>query len=373
MINLKETLWGTQEEVEADKKYNEYLSQERLSSAKKAEIKRLKGLSKRLLFRRGATSLVIAGVAMSPLAYYILHEDEQSQAKYNGPLISFQDLEYVSNNSLLQMLEAMKKTSHPILNKVALGVQTLYESKNRPSEFPDWIDENSFPLKIVQDQNNDTSITQFQALQTSNNEMKFSIPSVGATEPQEAIDKMMVGIKLGLKITPLSGDLLLPALLLTKEYLTLLHGISLNEEYYDLVKKAFPNTPILDISHKEIIDRSKQKAVGRKLLMNNISNDQDIAWKILDGFSMLIAGTILKDLVVSGKLVNYKGMDSLIYASNIVNDSKELQTDLENFTKSWCLGNNLLFPVGTGEKSTGKLYTDAVIKLENQISQSEKK
>lgn len=367
---LKEFLWGTPEEIQADQRYAVLKSRSRLSAAQKGEFNRLRGLSKRLFLRRMATVIGGSILVTSAVGAYVIsrpNQVEQSSKKYNGPIDAFKGLEYVSENSLLEMVNTLEDTRHPFLDKIAQGLKILHSVPIRPQEFPEWIDEESFPFVFVQD-STDTFTTQFQISKSSGDNVKFVVPEKGATEPQEGIDSLFVGIKLGLRNISLKGDLLQPAILLAKEYLTLLHGIVLNEEFYDMTIRLFPDVSILDPLGREITDRSKQKAIGRRLLHNNLTDSTNINWKIADGFSILLLGPVLKDLVVAGTIKNYRNISSIVLAANLVTDnSVEFQRDLVNFIQSWCLKDGFTFPDGTGAKSFSEPYYSAIIRLENQI------
>lgn len=375
MSRLKELLWGTPEEIKGDRRYAQLKRRPKLTAKQRVDLDEANGLSKRLFLRRAVTTVGGAIVLTSPIAAYVtsgLNRGEQAESKYDGPINAFKGLEYVPRNSILKMTETLENSGHPILGKIAKGVRILHNAQTRPQEFPEWIDERSFPFAVVQDNSNHFT-TEFQVSKPSQASVKFVIPSVGATEPQEGIDKMLVGIKLGLRDTPLSGDLFQPALLLAKEYLTLLHLVAFNEEFYDITKSLHPGVLILDPSGREITDRSKQKAVGRRLLLNNLSEKSSAYWKVADGFSMLTLGTVLRDLVASGKIKNYGKIRSIVLAANLVtNSSVELQRDLFGFMESWRLKDGFIFPAGTAAKTFDEPYFSTVISLENQIDQAEK-
>lgn len=377
---LKEFLWGTPQELQADKTIGRLTRRAKLNSQQEAELAEAKGLSRRLFIRRGATTIGATLAVTSPIGAWLVNEAlkppqpqvEQERTYYNGPMDRLSGLEYVPRNSLTEMTTALENTGHPILDKIAKGIRVLYSANIKPREFPEWIDEYSFPFTFVQDTTN-TFTTEFQVSQSSGDRVKFIIPSQGVNEPQEGIDKILVGIKLGLRDTPLSGDLLQPAILLAKEYLSLLHSIAFNEEFYDLTKGLYSNVEILDLSGREITDRSQKKAIGRRLLKNNLSEDNNVNWKLLDGFSMLMLGPVLRDLVVAGKIKNYRNIRSIVLAANVVtHSSDEFQSNLRNFMESWRLKNGFTFPLGTGAKSFTEPYFNAVIDLENQIDKAEK-
>lgn len=59
-MSLKEILWGTPEEVQADKRYgdlNRISHRRKLNPNQQAELAETRGLSRRLFLRRGASVL----------------------------------------------------------------------------------------------------------------------------------------------------------------------------------------------------------------------------------------------------------------------------------------------------------------------------
>ena len=184
----------------------------------------------------------------------------------------------------------------------------------------------------------------------------------------------MVGIQLGLQYTPVSGDPILPAFFLAKEYLTLIHGIALFEEFYDISRKINSNLVFTDLSGREITDPVKQKAVGRRLLYNNLLNNSGSIWKALDGFSILMLGPVLRELVLGGKIGDYKTLGPFARAANLFTaGSVELQKNLVDFMNDWRLKDGFTFPTGYGARSLNEPFFIAVMNLQSQIEAEEKK
>jgi len=289
--------------------------------------------------------------------------------RYEGPINPFKELEYTSEASISRLTNALIVTGHPFLDKVAKGIKSLHGVNIRPDEFPDWVDERSFPFAIVQD-NSNTFTTEFQISQYSE-DINYIVPSSGVMESQEGIDKLLVGIKLGLKNTPILGDPLLPALLLAKGYLTLLQGIAFNEEIFDTVRNLYPDMRFVDASlSTEFTNRSQQQAVGRRFLYNNLENEGGDVWKIMDGFPILMLGPVLRDLVSTGKLRNYKTLSVVALAANVFTQSPpELQRDLKDFMESWRLKGGFTFPKGSAARILSAPISSTVIDLENQMIQ----
>lgn len=373
---LKEFIWGTPQEIQAHQTYTDLKKlkkRKRLTPTQQARFDSTQPFSRRLFLRRGLAIAGITTLALTPPTSYIIsHLGESSQPrkdpakKYDGPIDAFKGLEYVSTNSILELTESLENTKHPFLGKIAQGVCGLLAAKTKPAEFPGCIDEGSFPFTFVQD-NTDTFTTQFQISKLSR--VNFLIPSQGAIEPQTGIEQYLVGIKFGLKNTPLSDELLQPAMLLAKEYLTLLHTIAFNEEFYDLTMKLFPDVDIVDPEWKKITDPALQKAIGRRLLHNNLNDESNINWKVLDGFSMLLLGPVLNDLVKNKKITNYRNIKPIIIAANIFSQSSaEFQKDLRDFMESWREQTGFTFPAGTGAKSVSQPYVNAVVNLESQLN-----
>lgn len=302
------------------------------------------------------------------LAALLLLPDNPYVLKYSGPIKSLQGKEYLSEQSLIRMLNALEATSHPFLGKIVRGVKALHVAQNRPGEFPDWIDERSFPFAIVRDNTNDSFVS-FTFAKESDEANGFMIVNYGTGKPQETVEKLFVGMKLGLAYNPDRANPLIAAFLLAKEYLTLLHGISANEEFYDITKKMFPDIQIVDPLGNQISDRVKQKAIGRRLLSNNLENESGAVYKILDGFPILLLGPVLKDLVIAGKIKDYGGLRSFTLAANLVTNSPaEFQRDLTNFMSSWRVRGGFTFPPGTALKVATEPYLGVLIDLGDQIN-----
>jgi len=77
---LKELLWGTPEEIQADQRLRELGKRNRLSAAQKAELPELNHLSRRLFLRRGGTVVAGAAVLASPIGAYVFTHPEVFQS-----------------------------------------------------------------------------------------------------------------------------------------------------------------------------------------------------------------------------------------------------------------------------------------------------
>ncbi len=306
----------------------------------------------------------MAILAASAFTISLLPESPARSPKYDGPIKDFQGLEIIPLLTLDRLTTTLEDTRDPVLGKVARGVSLLFTYRNKPKDFPEWVDEKSFPFAFVSDNTSVDSTTHFSV--TKRTDKQFIVPG-HADEPQSEAEKLLMGIKLGLRYTPLSDGLLRPALLLAKEYLTLLHTVAMNEEFYDITLRTFPETKFLDTSGREIIDRNEQKAIGRTLLENNAVNPASPAWKVLDGFAMIMLGPVFKNLVRANK-VNSRNLMFLVKAANVVTTSSpEFQLDLANFMQSWSNQESFLFPQGTGNKTTLEPYVGRIMELENQL------
>lgn len=194
---LKEFVWGTPEEIQAHQTVKELSKRRKLNPSQQTKLDEAKPLSRRFFIRRGISTVVGTAAGTAVLlgsAAYALSRPEVSQfikpqTEYKGPIDKFQGLEYLPRNSLSELLRTLENMGHPILDKVAQGIKVLSEARTRPQEFPDWIDEGGFPFPFVQD-NTNTFTTSFYVLKSSGDRVKFVIPSQGATEPQEGIDKL---------------------------------------------------------------------------------------------------------------------------------------------------------------------------------------
>lgn len=82
-MSLKEALWGTPREIQADKRYGELsrISQKRrLNPIQQAELEETKGFSRRLFLKRGATVLGVVTIAASPVGGYLITHPELFQS-----------------------------------------------------------------------------------------------------------------------------------------------------------------------------------------------------------------------------------------------------------------------------------------------------
>lgn len=119
---LKEILWGTPKEIQADQRLKDLGKRNRLSAGQKAELPELNHLSRRLFLRRGVT--VIGGVAAvaSPVGAYLLtHPDtfQSEEDKFFGEIANLHTREqvekvddYYSKNYL--GIETARKSVLPI-------------------------------------------------------------------------------------------------------------------------------------------------------------------------------------------------------------------------------------------------------------------
>jgi hypothetical protein len=285
--------------------------------------------------------------------------------KYDGPIKQYKGLETIPDRSFDILTKALDDAGHPILDKVANGLRELRSATSRPAEFPSWVDGETFPFTFVQD-NTPISSASFQIVEMSNT--KFMIPAMGVIDGQEGIDRLLIGIKLGLKNTPISGEPLLSAILLAKEYLSVLHGIAFNEEFFDIVRNQYPEAIFTDLTGQPITDREQQKSIGRRFLYNNAQDASSSTWKIFDGYSILKLGPVLRDLVAAGKLKNTNPLRPFVLAANLVTQSTpEFQRDLFESLESWRTKNGYTFSEATAAKAFTTPYVDAIQRLQSQI------
>lgn len=120
-MSLKEVLWGTPREIQADQRYGELsrMSQRRkLNTTQEAELAETRGLSRRLFLRRGAAVIGTTTVLATPIgAYLVTRPDHQANEE---EIVFWQSLEGLSNTQKVGKVDQFY-TTHFLTEAVARG------------------------------------------------------------------------------------------------------------------------------------------------------------------------------------------------------------------------------------------------------------
>lgn len=261
---------------------------------------------------------------------------------YDGPIIDLKGKPFIEEVRLSNILDTLSNSPSPLLKKVAADIKRLHSSSQNPTEFPSWIS-NSTPLVITN--NLDTTSTAAYAYTLNENpDTNFKVTGVGTFKE---LGQSAYGIHLGSGEALRSSGAFAEGLFLAKEYISSMLLYRMCLEYYDYLQDG-NLAQITDMQNQPITDKNRQQRIGSALFFNSIKNHSSNAWKIADGFPVLMVSAAVVDLVIARQMSGtINGLGPFYAGANILDKDRQTLTQVRQINNKWVSTNNLLLPEGT--------------------------
>ncbi|MEO6508707.1 MAG: hypothetical protein ABIO02_02030, partial [Patescibacteria group bacterium] len=245
-----------------------------------------------------AMQIAVLGVAFGGLS--VLLNDEGQ--KYDGPVSTMKGKEVISDTKLTEMMDAVESTGDPFLTKLSMQFKALHGTNHKPSEFPEWISEESFPLIVTRDQR-DISTAAMDFI-TGKEATRFIFRNLRENHENTLleIEPIKIGITLGdPEAFSKQEGALGQGMVICKEAMSHLMGISTSMDIYDFFTSNNVAT-FTELDGKAITDRDRQLRVGAATFYLTLTNQESSVWKSIDGLPIFMIGSSVLDLAEQGRL-----------------------------------------------------------------------
>lgn len=269
-------------------------------------------------------------------------------------------------NRLERMLVALENTPVPFYRQIAGGLRLLATVTRRPPDLPEWVHPGSFPLQISYDDSNISRALMIMRTTDQADKAYFLYSPQRPPEKHYPVETVRVGIHLGQPKELLEQGLLAQALVLAKEYVSLMITMKGGEELFGL--SSVLGFKVADQQGKDINDLRDQGKIGLSIIGAQLSNKSSQTWEVMDALPLYLVGFLIPYLIQQGIMGNSsKGLQAFMLASNKANSDPQLAQSLTNIIKSWTDAGTLLPPPGTTLKAFSSPIAPAVYDLQAQL------
>lgn len=249
---------------------------------------------------------------------------------------------YVSNTQkeIQTVLKILLDSPSGLVRKASRDLRSLVQVDSRPLEFPDWVDENSFPVVITRDFSADPATRLFLEPKRRSGLIRDFIDTASDREYRELEEvsfRFLFDFNSLEKFGRFGGGLLL-----AKEYLAAMLGFKIATEFYDLVYDS-QNPRFTERDGRPIVDRERQIRVGATYFVSMWKDRETGAARLVDDMTTLfLAASLPKDMSNSGAFDSFPARDKIELVRFLIRSRGNfpVRRSTESLVNSWVESNN---------------------------------
>lgn len=269
-----------------------------LEASRSAQAALTRPLTRRRVIAASAAAVLAAGVGG-----YEARKHWQ-EPTYSGPIEAMHDLPPITEERLAAAMTELYLTQDPLLVHAAQGLEMLTSTQTTPDEFPSWlVSEKSSPLPIVI-RNNDSMSTTHLNTPSDPDSPKLIYVSNDIVDQGWAdlrlLKPMDVGISLGSLGIKDGEDSLGDALVLAKEYFSLMSVIQMHKEGAEWTRRTNQGE-ILNHDRSPVVDPNVLSRAGMTVV-HGYTTDLNVGHQVTDGIGILFLCSSVNNLVNRGYL-----------------------------------------------------------------------
>lgn len=302
-----------------------------------------------------AESVLLMAGACSPLdraANQLPQQRAEKPKLYSGTIRNLQGREVASESELQGILQTLTDFKRPFWTKIANELQTLTTIRQRPADFPDWIEEASFPLTIV---TNKSAVASAVTITASIKDLAYSVHSADNSAPSthNTVAERSEYIALDLPLTNPYIEKAHPfikAFLAAKELLTHLTKFAFMDDFYRISTEK-GTLRYTDPQGNPINDPETRRSIGMTEFLKLAKDINNPVYKLVDQFPLLLMIPELKELARKSQLP--KDFYTLLAYVPNTNfrlydaSSNQARADLTSIIDDWTPTSSLLLPPHT--------------------------
>ncbi|MCR4329290.1 MAG: hypothetical protein NUV65_01970 [Candidatus Roizmanbacteria bacterium] len=256
--------------------------------------------------------------------------------------------DFLAEVDLEKYLANLKGSRVPFYGFAADQIQALATARSRPADFPDYVNEGSFPMPIMTDRNNASlaalGIESWE--QDPNAGFIYTMPdkSVHTGKP---FSSLYFGINLGrTEQLTLNTDFII-AQFLAKEYVSHAFGFRMQRDLINILREDGMTFQSSD--NQAITNTSVLQKIGASIAINEMTNATSDLWRIFDVFPLLVVGNSFANAIFANEAPwqSSHGDQYLYMAASAAQKTPQIERTIDTLTNNWMRSGKPIMPEGT--------------------------
>lgn len=274
----------------------------------------------------------------------------------------------VNRDYLRQLLESLRNSGVPLYQMLGEQIGVATSVSSRPLGFPSWLTDDSFPLKVTVNEQNQSVLETGGEMKGEESEFIVEHQDGPITKYNELDYFRVKRIRLGLPAHIRADGALAQALFLAKEYLSLIIKIRFALDAYEVYQPRY--VTFKDKSGQPVVDREKQILYGVTFALYQSTQTGNHTWKTMDSLPVYLLSEGLSSAVQGGKIPQAPlSLLSFVKANNHLMDpeQKEVRAAIAQINKGWVAEGTVLPPAGLGQKAFDEPLFSAIQALDTML------